>query len=372
MYIPWTSVATVVALALIVSTPNTPLQAKAANSKAASAWNDQVVSDRLAKLKLPIPVQANDQVLSRIHQYVITGKTETESILGRTSLYFPIFEHQLRSYGLPEELKYLPLIESGLLVNVKSPVGASGVWQLMPISARHFGLAVGGYVDERLDMYRSTDAAMQMLRFLFKEFGDWSLVLAAYNTGVGKVREAVRLAGTKDYWTVVKYLPKETQRYVPAFIAAAYVAKHYRQHGLRPQSPEYLNAEVRTLWVNRRLSFGEISRVTGTSLALLGRLNPAFVQGIIPKSESGYYVVLPNEKATMALRGYLTGIENKDNNQFRTTYVVSKGDDLEKVAKLFQTSVPQILAWNNLSDPKVVVRQELLLYLPKTFLLNRA
>lgn len=375
MYFPWTRVATFVALAAIVVIANTPLQLNAAsNPEAAANWNAQVVKDRLVKLQLPVPIQSNEQVMTRIRQYVITGKTETEAILGRTNLYFPIFEHQLRAHGLPEELKFLPLIESGLLITIKSPVGATGVWQLMTVSARHFGLQVGSGVDERMDIYRSTEAAMKMLKFLHNKFGDWALVLAAYNSGAGKVDEAIRMAGTKDYWKVKEYLPKETQRYVPAFIAAAYVAKFHRQHNLQPSSMSYFTPELRTLRIYRRVTFGEISRVTGANLTLLARLNPAFVQGIVPESKEGRFLILPNEKATLALRDYLSSTEEKaaGKNAFRTTYVVSKGDNLEQVAKLFQTSVTDIMKWNKLNDAKIVVRQELLLLLPKTFLLNRA
>lgn len=365
-----TVVAATAAMAVI---PNTNLQSKASDYAAAEHWNAQVVSERLAKLQLPVPVQANEQVLGRIRQYVVAGRTETQAILGRSHMYFPIFEHQLRVHGLPEELKYLPLIESGLLSTIKSPAGAVGVWQLMGISARHFGLQVHGGVDERMDIYRSTEAAMKMLVYLYKKFGDWALVLAAYNSGVGKVDQAIRMAGTKDYWKVKDYLPKETQRYVPAFIAAAYIGKHYKQHGLRPSSMSNFTPDLRAVLIFRRVSFGEISRVTGVGLSTLAALNPAYTQGIIPANEKGHFLILPNEKATMALRNYLSSPEEiaAARQVFRTTYVVSKGDSLEQIAKLFQTTVEEIVQWNKLNDTRIVVRQELLLHLPKSFLLNR-
>lgn len=376
MFLPWTRIATVVASAAIVVLPNTSLQSKVTpTTDVAENWDNQTVSNRLATLQLPVSVQANEQVLARIQQYLTTGKVETEAILGRATLYFPIFEHQLRVHGLPESLKYLPVIESGLLSTIKSPAGATGIWQFMSISAKHFGLQIGNGIDERMDIYRSTEAAVKMLKILYDEFGDWALVLAAYNSGEGKVNQAVRMAGTKDYWKVKDFLPKETQRYVPAFIAAAYVSKYHRQHNLQPSNAmAALASDLRALRVYRRLSFGEISRVTGISLTTLGQLNPAFVQGIIPSNEAGHFVMLPNEKATLLLREYLNEASEQKitSNAFRTTYVVSKGDNLEQVAKLFQASPEDIKKWNSLHSDELVVRQELVLYLPKSFLFNRA
>lgn len=376
MHFPWTWIpATAAATAVLVGIPNNNLYSKTASTAVVvSEWNANVVSERLAKLQLPVPVQSNEQVLSRIRQYLTTGRIETQSALGRSYTYFPIFEHQLRLNGLPEELKYLPLIESGLLPTIKSPAGATGLWQLMAISARHFGLQVNSSVDERMDIYRSTDAAVKMLVYLYERFGDWALVLAAYNSGVGKVEGAIRMAGTKDYWKVKDFLPRETQRYVPAFIAAAYVGKYYKHHGLKPGDMHSRSlSDIRAMLVSRRLSFGEISRVTGVGLASLAQLNPAYNQGIVPESKKGHFVMLPNEKATLALRNYLSSTEEQlaEKEVFRTTYVVSKGDSLEDVARLFQTTTENLIKWNRLYNTTLVVRQELVLHLPKAFLLNR-
>lgn len=376
MFLPWTRVAAFVALAAFVVIPKKNLQCKADPiTESAENWDFQLVKSRLEALQLPIPVQTNEQVISRIRQYVTTGKTETEAVLGRSELYFPIFEHQLKAYGLPEELKYLPLIESGLMLTIKSPVGARGLWQFMPISATHFGLNMSGGVDERMDIYRSTDAAMRMLKYLYGEFGDWALVLAAYNTGTGKVSEAVRRAGTKDYWKVKDYLPAETQRYVPAFIAAAYISKYHLHHNLRPSNYGSFSTDLRSIRIHQRISFGEIARITGLPLSKLAELNPGFVQGVVPANEKGYYLMLPNEKASLLLRDYLGGTENqkllKSGDLVRMTYVVSKEHTLEEIAKLFNTDAASIKKWNQLQGDEIAIRQELLLYLPKAFLLNR-
>lgn len=377
MFFPWTRSAAIVALVAISVMPNTSLLAnEATGSSELAALNKQEIVERLATLQLPVSVEANEQVLAQILQYITTGKKETEAILGRASIYFPVFEHQLRASGLPESLKYLPLIESALLPAIKSPVGATGMWQFMPSSARQFGLEIANGVDERMDPYRSTRAATKMLESLYNQFGDWSLVLAAYNSGAGKVSMAVRLAGSSDYWKVQEFLPKETQRYVPAFIAAAYVSKYYRQHNLQPNMAQALASDVRVLRIYRRISFGEIARVTGLPLATIGKLNPAFTQGIVPQSEAGYFIALPDENATSLLRQFLNSPEQKaiadSGKVFRTTYVVSKGDNLQQIAKLFQTTTEDLKKWNNLNHDDLEARQELVLYLPKSFLLNRA
>jgi len=376
MQFPWTWIpATAAATVVLASIPTQNLHSKAvSHALIAGEWDADVVSERLAKLQLPVPVQSNEQVLSRIRQYLTTGRAETQSALGRSYTYFPIFEHQLRLNGLPEELKFLPLIESGLFPTIKSPAGAAGLWQLMAISARHFGLQVNSSVDERMDIYRSTDDAVKMLVYLYDKFGYWALVLAAYNSGVAKVEGAIRMAGTKGYWKVKDFLPRETQRYVPSFIAAAYIGKYYKQHGLTPGDLQSRSlSEIRSILVFRRLSFGEISRVTGVGLATLAQLNPAYSQGIVPESRKGYFVVLPSEKGTLALRSYLSSSEEQiaEKEVFRTTYVVSKGDSLEDIALLFKTSVENIIKWNRLHNTTLVVRQELVLHLPKGFLLDR-
>jgi membrane-bound lytic murein transglycosylase D len=227
-----------------------------------------------------------------------------------------------------------------------------------------------------MDIYRSTDAAMRMLKYLYGEFGDWALVLAAYNTGVGKVSEAVRRAGTKDYWKVKDYLPAETQRYVPAFVAAAYISKYHAHHNLQPSNYGSFSTDLRSIRIHQRISFGEIARITGLPLSKLAELNPGFVQGVIPANEKGYYLLLPNEKASLLLRDYLGGLEAqkllKSGDIVRMTYVVSKEHTLEEIAKLFNTDVASIKKWNYLQDDEIAIRQELLLYLPKSFLLNRA
>lgn len=374
MNIPWTLVAILAAAATNVGneahTSEKPASTESDHAGEHLPLTDELVQTRLAQMDLPVEARANVAVLNRIRQYLATGRKETEIILGRAPQYLPVFEQYLQEYQLPTALKYLPMIESGMQAKVKSPAGALGVWQLMSISARHFGLAVNGTLDERLDVYRSSEAAAKMLKYLHEELGDWALVLAAYNSGIGTVKEAVRKAGTKNYWKVDDYLPAETRRYVPAFIAAAYVANHYHSHGLQPVLSFQASLNLRTLRVNRQLTFGEIARVTGVKTPTLAALNPAYLLGIVPKSATGRYLVLP-ANATSLLRAYLDAGKAAPTNLVKTTYVVGAGDSLEKIAGLFQTTAANLASWNNLVDKKIVVNQELVLYLPKSFFIER-
>lgn len=374
MNFPWT-----VAAALVGGLAVLPVGASAKAHKtevsitsSKTTLTETLVKERLDKLSLPIEVKTNESVMSRIRQYVSTGKKETELVIGRSNLYFSVFEHYLNLYGLPEELKYLSIIESGLQPQVRSAVGASGIWQLMPVAARHYGLQMGGGVDERLDLHRSTEAAVQMLKYLHDELGDWTLVLAAYNSGIGTIKTAVRKAGTKNYSRVCNFLPQETRRYVPAYIATAYVMNYYRKHGLQPVIPFYYSPEARVIRVYRSLSFGEIARIAGVKTSVIAALNPSFTGGVIPRSAKGHLLMLPNSESSKLLRSYLDSGSKLPEGTIKTAYVTTKGDDLSKIASLFSTTVENLVKWNDIREGKLVINQELVLYLPKAFFIKRA
>lgn len=374
MNFPWTVAAALVGgLAVLpagVSAKAHKTEVSITSSK--TTLTETLVKERLDKLSLPIEVKTNESVMSRIRQYVNTGKKETELVIGRSNLYFSVFEHYLNLYGLPEELKYLSIIESGLQPQVRSAVGASGIWQLMPIAARHYGLQMGGGVDERLDLHRSTEAAVQMLKYLHDELGDWTLVLAAYNSGIGTIKTAVRKAGTKSYSRVCNFLPHETRRYVPAYIATAYVMNYYSKHGLQPVIPFYYSPEARVIRVYRSLSFGEIARIAGVKTSVIAALNPSFTGGVIPRSAKGHLLMLPNSESSKLLRSYLDSGSKLPEGTIKTAYVTTKGDDLSKIASLFSTTVENLVKWNDIREGKLVINQELVLYLPKAFFIKRA
>lgn len=350
------------------------------NTTYSSSWGSATeaqVKERLHQMSLPMEVVSNQQVMTKIRQYATAGRKDTELILGRTFVYFPIFEHYLKQYNLPEELKYLPMIESGLRPTVKSGAGATGMWQLMSITARYNGLTVDGQVDQRLDPYASTEAAVKMLAFLYKQFGDWGLVLAAYNSGHGRVKKAMKLSGSNDYWTVKAYLPTETQKYVPAFIAAAYIANHYNSHNLHPKMTADLSLvqDARVIKVTEAVTFNQIAKATGLSYDVVRKLNRAYINGYVPASKKGNNIVLP-ANTTNSFRFYMankgkTAMQAKG-SQVATYYVAAKGDNLEKVAKMFNTDVASIMEWNNLSEETISINQELVLYLSRAYLMKRA
>lgn len=247
---------------------------------------------RLDRLHLPLSLPDSETFTQRkIADYLEYGGPSTEKMLGRADQYFPIFEYYLCKYDMPASLKYLSVAESMLQPGVVSPASAAGLWQLMPATAREMGLRVDAQIDERFDLHRSTEAAVLMLRNLHLEFGDWTLALAAYNAGAGRVKRAIRSAGSTEYAKVNAFLPGETRRYVSAYLAAAYALNYYQDHNL---SPRGLPA-VSSIRIFERTNLSKVARAGGVRLSTLIRMNPVFVQHLIPTSERGYLLRVPQE-----------------------------------------------------------------------------
>ena len=192
-------------------------------------------------------------------------------------------------------------MESALKPGAISRVGAAGLWQLMKPTGQMLGLTVNRTVDERRNPYKSTYAAADYLEMLYNEFEDWTLAIAAYNSGPGRVRRAVSLGGAKDYWKIRKFLPRETRNYVPAFIAVTYLANYYYMHDIQPvlEHPDFLSVENITLY--EKISFNEISQVTGVSVDIIKALNPCYLRHYIPTNENGSFVMLPRHAASTLL-----------------------------------------------------------------------
>lgn len=260
-----------------------------------------VLESRISNLTSQIDLKVTSEVTKQIRMYTTKYRKGSEKLLGKVSIYFPIFEENLRAMGLPEELKYLPIIESSLEPNAKSRVGATGLWQFMKGTAKMYGLLVNSSVDERRDPIRSTEAAFEYLRDLHTSFEDWTLALAAYNCGPGTVRKAMRNSGSKDYWEMRKYLPKETQDYVPRLIAAMYLMNYYHAHGLIPEMPSQELQFTATAKVFDRIKFSELSMNTGISLSIIQALNPAYLKNYIPENEGRFRLTLPE----VAMYNYL-------------------------------------------------------------------
>jgi membrane-bound lytic murein transglycosylase D len=235
----------------------------------------------------------NEPVRKFIDRYTKRGRRQVSALLGIANFYMPIFEQALESYGLPLELKYLPIIESGLNPNATSHAGAGGLWQFMPSAAKQYDLRINSLVDERRDPIKGSYAAAHMLSDLYKIFGDWNLVIAAYNCGPENINKAIhRAGGSKDYWEIYPYLPRETRGYVPAFIAANYVMNYYCEHNICPMNSQ-LPAKTDTVVVNQNVNFSQLVNVCGFDLQMLRSLNPEYRRDIVPGATKPSAIRLP-------------------------------------------------------------------------------
>lgn len=367
MKIPWTLSSVLFALTLSASPPNYTTPENVLETRA-FAYHKADIQERLSDMKCLFEPKYTNEVEAYLRAYLTYGYKDAEDLLGRSVLYFPIFEHYLQLYGLPEELKYLPMIESRLRPYAASTAGAVGLWQFMSPTATSFGLKIDSYVDERKDPYKSTKVALEYLSKLYARFGTWELTLAAYNCGAARVSRAIRYAGTTDFWKVSQFLPAETRKYIPRFIAANYLMNFYHLHDLTPKFPSFEMQWTRTIKVYERLTFGQISTATGTHTSLLHRLNPAYKKGIIPANSRGNFLVLP--EPGMAKFKIWKGIDTdkqtiENPNMIKSTYVVLAGDTIGKLARLYNCSITDILKWNNLKSSELFYRQELVFYRPK-------
>ena len=241
----------------------------------------EVIDRKMRNLSNVMTMTYNEEVKKYIDRYTKAGRQSTSYLLGRARYYNPIFEEALRFYGLPLELKYLPVIESGLNPNATSRVGAAGLWQFMATTGKQYDLQIDSYIDERRDPEKSSYAAARMLSDLYKRFGDWTLALAAYNCGPGRVSSAITKAGGgADFWAVYQHLPKETRGYVPAFIAANYVMNYYADYDITPLSTGLPN-RCDTVIVEKDVTLAKVANVLGMNVDDLKVLNPQYRQGFI-------------------------------------------------------------------------------------------
>ena len=343
--------------------------------------DDSVLSERLQNMHGPVRYTYNAEIRAAIRRYVTSGYLETQAVLGRAEMYFPTFEHYLRLNDLPDQLKYLTIVESGIRPDVKSYAGAAGLWQFMPRTAAQYDIVVNNYVDERRDPIRSTVAAMIHLKKQYDRYHNWELALAAYNCGAGNVNKAIRRAGgVRDFWKIRHFLPKETQQYVPRFIAASYVAEYFYHHDLRPAYPEMDLQYTRTVLVNSYLALGEVARITGSSLKVLQKLNPHLKRNAIPYSTRGTYLTIP-ETGFYAFQDHIldpskrvircdlrrTLLRERNGSEhpgsYRSIYFVRSGDRLDRLASVLGMNVEKIVLWNNLSETPLYPGQALALYI---------
>lgn len=339
------------------------------------SYNDSIIVNRLSKIPTTIEMPFNDVTQKFIDMYSNRMRGSVAIMLGSSNFYMPIFEEALEKYGLPLELKYLPVIESALRPSATSRVGAAGLWQFMIATGKRYGLEVNTLVDERRDPVKSSDAAARYLKDLYDMFGDWGLAIAAYNCGEGNVQKALLRSGdveVKDFWSVYNKLPRETRGYVPAFIAANYIMTYYCDHGIVPMEAR-LPAQSDTIIVTNDVQFKQISSVCNITVDELRALNPQYRHDIVPMNyalrlpsqsieafilneDSIYGLKVRNAPIRRSVTGDIEGnsgglsASTKNNKVAGKTVSVRSGDSLSTIAKRNGTTVARLRKLNGLKS----------------------
>ncbi|NPD91573.1 lytic transglycosylase domain-containing protein [Xylanibacter muris] len=352
-------------------------------------FEKDVYIDRLSRIPAIMEMPYNDVVQKFIDRYSGRLRHSVSYMLGASNFYMPIFEEALEAYGLPLELKYLPIIESALNPNAVSRVGATGLWQFMLATGKRYGLQVNTLVDERRDPIKSSYAAAHYLSDLYKIFGDWNLVIAAYNCGPSQINKAIhRSKGEKDYWKIYPYLPKETRGYVPAFIAANYIMTYYCEHNICPMTTR-LPDKADTVMVSRNVHLQQIADVCNIDMEQLRALNPLYRKDIVPGATEKAYIRLPqtdvgkfidledsvyNYKADILLGGKRAVVEVSEDNVSSTrsssvksrrsrssrsrtsgakTITIKSGMTLSEIAKKHGTTVTKLKKLNGIKGTSI-------------------
>ena len=343
------------------------------------------VGDRLSCIEGEVPLNYNDKVKSFIDYFTIRDRPYTRGVLAKLDIYFPIFEEALERYGLPDELKYLSIVESGLRPNAISRANAVGLWQFVSSTGRMYGLQSDWYLDDRMDPYASSDAAARHLRDLYSMFGDWELALAAYNCGPGNVRKAIRRSGyQKHFWDIYNYLPRETRSYVPQFVAVLYAVNYAAEHNLFPDKTELL-PRYDTVMVSQYFHLETFANQLNVCLDDLLDMNPNIKRGAIPEGTKDFVLRVPedlksqiNENRSMLYdTAGKVGREHLDYlarntpgstyGRVRQIYRVRSGDVLGTIAQRYHVRVSDIRSWNNLSGNIIRVGQNLNIWVMPTY-----
>ena len=348
-------------------------------------FEKEVYIDRLKRMPTIIEMPYNEVVQKFIDRYSGRLRHSVSYMLGASNFYMPIFEEALETYGLPLELKYLPVIESALNPTAVSRVGATGLWQFMLATGKRYGLEVNSLVDDRRDPIKSSYAAANYLKDLYKVFGDWNLVIAAYNCGPDQINKAIhRAKGSKDYWQIYPYLPKETRGYVPAFIAANYIMTYYCEHNICPMTTR-LPAKTDTVMVDRNVHLEQIAAVCNIDIEQLRTLNPSYRRDIapgatklsairLPQTEVGKFIdmqdsiyaynaeALFTKRATVEVNDntptYTRSSSSRSKSKKRTsrrgkTVTIKSGQTLSEIAKRNGTTVAKLKKLNGLKGTNI-------------------
>ena len=338
---------------------------------------DEVYIERLKNMNSFISLPYNDIVKNYIILYSEKMPTKMAHMLGLCQYYMPIFDETFNKHDLPEELKAMAIIESAMNPLAVSRAGAKGMWQFMYATAKMYGLHIDSFVDERMDPFKSADAAARYLQDAYEIFGDWSLAIASYNCGAGNVNKAIRRSGGKRaFWDIWPYLPRETRGYVPAFVGALYAMTYYKEHGIKPEAIE-MPVHVDTFKINKQLHLKQVAELTGAPLEELKNLNPQYRHDIIPGNSREYILILPYTYTNAFIEHEDSVYTHKYDEFFnpstikkiqdgadgeRIVYVVKNGDYLGRIASRNRCTVAQIKRWNNLKSNNIRVGQRLVIY----------
>ena len=340
-------------------------------SAAQPTYSDDVYVSRLSKLPTIIEMPYNEVVRQYIDAYTTRLSSMVSSVLGVSNFYFPIIEEALDAYGLPLELKCLPIIESAMNPSAVSRAGASGLWQFMLTTGKVYGLKSNSLIDERRDPVKSTRAAVAYLKDLYDIYNDWALVIAAYNCGPGTVNKAIKRNGGKtDYWEIYYSLPKETRGYYPSFIAANYVLNYYCEHNICPAVAD-VSLDTDTVLINKNLHFGQISEVCNVPLDEIRSLNPQYKKDIIPGESMPCTLRLPQEQLGDFIANEDSVYKYKADEFFskRKTVEIKKeaqsssgspkyhkirsGETLSTIARRYGTTVKKLKQLNGLRSDRI-------------------
>ena len=348
-------------------------------------YQSSLYKRRLDSIKKDIPLDYNEYVQSYIDLY-LRNRDEMGRVLGLTKYYFPIYEKAFRDAGIPEEIKYLSVVESKLDPFAVSRVGATGPWQFMFSTGKLYGLNNDDYIDERRDPIQATYAAAAYLKDAYEEFGDWLLALASYNCGKSNVEHAVEKAGVSDYWQVRQYLPAETRGYVPAFIAVAYVMNYYNRHNINPQACS-ISLKTDTVMVNRFISLGTVANALNIDTRGLAALNPSYKLQIVNGSRTlPRRLIIPQVDRNKF--GALYEVLNSSSNSIATLpkvqpvvvaapvaqaavksagpapekplyHIVKEGEKLGDIAAVYGVEMQDLKTWNHLRSNHVSAGQKI-------------
>ena len=335
----------------------------------------KIITNRLQQLNniSSINYSYNKTVQSFIDAYLIKNKQLISRMLSLSNYYFPIFEQTLDKYDLPLELKYLSIVESALNPNARSKSGARGLWQFMYPTGKQYGLEVNSYIDERNDPFKSTEAACQYFVKLYDMFGDWNLVLAAYNGGPGYIQRKLISTGKDNFWDLRPFLRRETRNYIPSFVAVSYLMTYANEYNIRPDTLQIKLVPTDTFTINCQISFSLLSTITCVPIYEIKHLNPSYKNDIFPLYSK---INLPLEHVNDYLLNYesnkvfVSAVNNKEIliDEIRHVYIAEDGDYLGKIASKYKLKVFQIKKWNRLKSSKLKIGDKLILYVSTSVL----